>query len=499
MRKATIFLCGIVCITTVSAVASSVFASLQPGWQEAGWREDYDIALGQSRSLEKPAIIYFDAIWCSWCQQYKHDVLDRPKVKTYLKKHYIPIVVDFDSRPDLFDRFAGRGLPFTVILSPNGKVVNRFSGILDEKDFLEMLRENLRLTQQKAVSFPPIVETIRVQGLDQKNYVQFRESFLAHIDTLYSRETETLIGQYETGATLKRPSPRTWLYLMKHGLWQARSRKAIAAEQARLLDRQDGGFFNFVDPGRPEGDYLETSKLLEANAWLIAWFARASQDSSSAAVAADLGWYYLRDVLWDSKRGGFWQAQVANNKYYELSIPDRIKQTPPPVDKIKRADTNAQAAIALNQAGHDRKNGEMIRYAKNTFEFILDRLMQGKILFHVRSDANTSIAALPRDWFWLMLAGQKIDGESRTQEQRMNAVVRQAGAWLQGQMNKNPQPILSVELAGLIAQNSCGRKAYPQMPKSSCAWALRQMRIEPETPPDDIISGLLAWEATLGY
>lgn len=481
------------------AFAVAAFGSLQKGWREAGWYENYELALEDSRRKNRHVLIYFDAIWCSWCQQYKREVLDKSQVKSFLKRHYVPVVVDFDARPDLFNRFGGRGLPFTVILSPDGIVVNRFVGILSEKDFLQTLKEYAKRSKPKLDSLPSLSDTIHVRKLDQDGYDQFRKAFLNHINLLYSDETETLVGQYETGATLKRPSPRTWLYLMKHQLWSARTEKAIYIERNRLLDKQDGGFFNFLDPGRSEGDYLESSKLLEANAWLTAWFARASRNDKSATIGADMGWFYLRDVLWDKKHGGFWQAQIADNKYYELPVPDRVKRSPPPVDKIKRADTNAQAAIALYRAGHDRNNAEMKRYAKRTLGFILDHLVQGKFLFHVRSDSGSSVAAMPQDWFWVLLAGQEINGLSRERERKMRNISKQASAWLQQKIDSKRQPILSVELTSLIARSSCGQSAHPRLPVSTCAWALRQLRIEPETPPDELVPGLLAWESYLTH
>jgi len=362
-----------------------------------------------------------------------------------------------------------------------------------------MLQENTKLSKPEIVTASAVSDAILVHGLGRDGYQRFRKAFLEHVDVLYSSELGILAGQYETGATLKRPSPRTWVYLMKHNLWSARVKKAVAAERIRLLDKQDGGFFNYIDTGRPEDDYLESSKLLEVNAWLTAWFARASRNIKSATIGADMGWFYLRDVLWDKKFGGFWQAQVADNKYYELPIPERVKQSPPPVDKIKRADTNAQAAIALYRAGRDRNNTEMKRYARKTLNFILDRLVQNEILYHVKVDAGVSVVAMPQDWFWVLLADQEINGGSQEHNRKIKNIANQAGVWLQQQMDKKQQPILSVELVGLIAQSSCGQKAYSQIPESSCAWALGQLRIEPETPPDAIVPGLLAWASYLAH
>lgn len=137
MRKAIRNLCGMICLVAIVAFAVAAFGSLQTGWREAGWYENYELALEESRRSNRPVLVYFDAIWCSWCQQYKREVLDKPQVKLFIHRYYSPVVVDFDARPDLFNHFGGRGLPFTVFLSPDGNVVNRFVGILSVKDFFK--------------------------------------------------------------------------------------------------------------------------------------------------------------------------------------------------------------------------------------------------------------------------------------------------------------------------------------------------------------------------
>ena len=484
-------------LLALSAMPVASFATVQGGWQRAGWLDDFETAVEKARAGNRPLLVYFDALWCSWCQQYKREVLDRPKVQSFVQRHYVAVVVDFDARPDLFSRFGGVGLPFTVILSAEGRLVNRFVGILSEPNFLAMLQENMERSGGQPVTDSDISDVIYAGEVDRASYQRFRQAFLQHVDQLYSAQLATLAGQYESGATLKRPSPQTWWYLTKHGLWPQRVKKAVIAERDRLLDRQHGGFFNFLDSADPGGDYLESAKLLEANAWLITWFASASQTMPVARAVADQGWFYLRDVLWDKKQGGFWQAQVADNEYYALPAAEKLKWPPPPVDKIKRADTNAQAAIALHRAGRELNNAEMKYYAAQTLDFVVAHLMPDGALFHVRDAAGESVAAFPQDWFWLLLAAQEIGGGDQQRERKIKLVAKQAGAWLQQQMNKKSTAPLPPELIAVIAASSCRPDAFSQSPKSSCVWALRQLRIEAETPPDVIVPGLLAWEAYL--
>lgn len=292
--------------------------------------------------------MYFDAQWCSWCQRYKAETLGDARVRARLARDYVAVLVDFDARADLVARYRIRGLPYTLILSPAGETLNGFVGILTPDDMLDVLQ---RFAGQAApAEIAPAGEVqARVAALDEAGYRAFRAAFLEHVEHLYDAENGTLTRRFETGATLKRPAPLTWMYLAGDEHWRSRAKRAAHAERARLLDPVDGGFFNFLDPSLPDGDYLENSKLLESNAWLTTWLAAVGADEPALRAAAGSGWLFLRERLWDRRDGGFWQAQVADPVYYTLAPAQRRRAEPPPIDRMKRADTNAQAAWALTR------------------------------------------------------------------------------------------------------------------------------------------------------
>jgi uncharacterized protein YyaL (SSP411 family) len=288
------------------------------------------------------------------------------------------------------------------------------------------------------------------------------------------------------------------MYLMERGLWPERTARAAAAERRRLWDRLDGGFFNLLDPSREEADYLETSKLLEANAWISAWQAEAGRQQAEARRIARLGWFYLRETLWDREAGGFWQAQVADNRYYALPPAERLRASAPPLDRAKRADSNAQAAAALVRMGRETGNAEMDDYAARTLDFILAHMVRDGRLYHIRRDDRLAVPDLPQDLFWLLAAAAEIETTrpDADRRRRLAPLAERAAQWLQERMRGAAQE-LPVELAGLVAWVAGMRDVYPAIPETARAWALAQLRIEPETAPDELILGLRAWEALL--
>lgn len=466
-------------------------------WQRLGWVAGFERGLEQARVRGRPAFVYFDAPWCSWCHRYQAEALDRPSVRAALARDFVPVVVDYDARPDVVERLRARGLPYTLILAPDGNVLNAFAGVLSAADLLDVLA---RVKEAPAPAFAaePFVDTVRPAGLDRAAYADFRKAFLEHLERLYRPGESTLAGSYATGATLKRPSPLTWIYLEDQGLWPERARAAARAERERLWDRANGGFFNFLDPAQPEKEHLETSKLLEANAWLSAWMARHAARDPEARAAALSGWFYLREVLWDRAGGGFFQAQRADADYYGLRGAPRRSGEPPPVERIKRADTNAQAAWALVDLSRLLDEAQPADYAAGALAYVLRRLLRSGRLHHLEREGRLEGGTLPQDLFWVLAAAAEVDAVRPDPARRsgMATVERAAAQWLRERMRSRGTGEVSVELAGLIAWVAASGH-YAALPEDAGAWAFGQLRIEPQTAPDELVLGLRAWEAVL--
>jgi hypothetical protein len=339
---------------------------------------------------------------------------------------------------------------------------------------------------------------VRVRATDRAGYAEFRRAWLQHVERLYDARTGTLLGRFPTGATLKRPSPLTWLYLHEHGLWPERVARAARVERTRLHDPVDGGFFNFLDPSQPDGDYLESSKLLEGNAWLLLWQAMHGREDRHARRAADDAFHYLRRALWDVQHGGFWQAQQADAAYYRLP-PARRRATPTPLlDRIKRADTNAQAVIALLRYGEQCGRPEAAALAATTFDRTLEVLLHDGRLYHAWRDGERLTPDSPLGLFWLLAAGAELERRQAdaARRARIDALVALAREWIERE-RRRPNAPLAPELAGLIAWVAGQPGIGPRLPAGTRDWALLQLRLEPDTPPDDLVCGLRAWEEKL--
>lgn len=478
-----------------------VVAGLHPGWSENGWLTGLSTAQQQARESKRPIFLYFDAIWCSWCQQYKRTTLDKPSVRKKLGRYYVPLVIDYDAEPGLFNKLGGRGLPFTVILSPEGEVLNRFVGVLSEADLLATL-DLFRHRQAPAATLADsLFEPVRVTAVDAKSYNAFRRAFLRHVESLYSEEEKTLSGQYDTGITLKRPSPLTWMWLMQQSGWRQRATIAARVEADRLADPVGGGFFQYlqVRPGKP--DYLESSKLLEVNARLSQWIARTGRNNHELLPVARAGVDYLLSTLHDDTTGAFFQAQVADQDYYQL--PADRRKSPPPIDRVIRMDTNAQAIIALVDLSQRLDDRALLSPATRAYDFLLTGMVRNGRYYHLYETNELKAPAELSDLVWLYAAGlelqqQQVDNQRR---RRLLVLARLLHSRIDQLTQGESASYIGPELYGLIAWIAThpGRnRDVAGIPgKAQARWALQQMVLEPDTPPDTLIHGLVAWERLL--
>lgn len=468
-------------------------------WQDLPWVEGYEPALHQANDTGRPALVYFQAGWCSWCHIYERDILGHPEVQRSIRQHYIPVLVNYDARPELFRRLGGIGLPFTVIVSPAGDPLARLPGILSARDMTAALEEISTGKTWSAVQTD--APWLRISGLDSSSYQGFRQAYLEHLDTLFEPGTGTFAGHLGSGAGIKRPAPAAWLYLAQQDLWLQRSRDAARITMERLYDEVDGGFFYFRDPHRSD-EHLETSKLLDANTWLGYWLAFAGKrDNNPALIRATMHTLeYLEQVLRDTREGGFYQAQIADSAYYSASRQERARRAAPPVDHIKRTDTNAQAAWALAKTGDLLGYEHAYELAADTVDSILLTNLYDNRLYHSHHDDTGYGTAynLPVDLFWLLAAAQEVQRVRFDDKrgQKLQVVISLAVDWLNGKMRAGDARDLPTDLLGIIAWVTVSAQE-PIWPAAATKWALTGVQIDPQTQPQDPVFALMAWEELL--
>ena len=84
----------------------------------------------------------------------------------------------------------------------------------------------------------------------------------------------------------------------------------------KSVDRVHGGYIlNYDIAGRLKGDGAKMIVTQSRMVWLFSRLARAGYNKAEYLDAADVGYRFLRDKMWDGKNGGFyWQVDVTGDK-----------------------------------------------------------------------------------------------------------------------------------------------------------------------------------------
>jgi mannobiose 2-epimerase len=83
----------------------------------------------------------------------------------------------------------------------------------------------------------------------------------------------------------------------------------------KSIDRANGGYtINFGPKGEPRGEGTKMIVTQARTVWLFSRLARAGYNKSEYIEAADVGYRFLKEKMWDAQNGGFyWEVDATGN------------------------------------------------------------------------------------------------------------------------------------------------------------------------------------------
>jgi uncharacterized protein len=291
-------------------------------------------AFNRARSEDKPIFLSIGYSTCHWCHVMEHESFESRPVAEVLNRHFIPIKVDREERPDV-DRVymtfvqattGSGGWPMSVWLTPSlqpfyGGTYFPPASKWGRPGFVDILKEIARAWEEDRArietSAETITERLRTLGHDaggrnipsagalDEGVRQFAASFDA--------------GRGGFGDAPKFPRPSELLFLLREhartGSVKARDMVLVTLRAMALGGMRDhigGGFHRYSVDGNWRVPHFE--KMLYDQAQLVLAYLEAAQvsgDAFYADVAADTLDYVARDLT--DEAGGFYSAEDADS------------------------------------------------------------------------------------------------------------------------------------------------------------------------------------------
>ena len=316
---------------------------------EIAWREWSPAAFEAALEADRPILLGISAVWCHWCHVMDETTYSDQGVIDLINRHYVPIRVDNDLRPDVNNRYNMGGWPTTAFLTPQGDVMTGATYLPPD----QMLGALQRVQEFYRNRKPEIASQVLEARKKASSVVA------ASAGSLDPRLVDAVLSAVENahdstyggfGGSPKFPQTDAIALLVEQA---ARRGEPQLLEMARFTLRQmagggtydhvEGGFFRYSTTQDWSVPHFE--KMLEDHGGLISGLALAGEGEILDSATG-----YLDSVLRDPATGLYAGSQDADEQYYALDAAGRAEHQTPYVDRRVYSNWNSMLAVAYLEA-----------------------------------------------------------------------------------------------------------------------------------------------------
>ncbi|MGH9736713.1 MAG: thioredoxin domain-containing protein [Candidatus Acidiferrales bacterium] len=302
--------------------------------QPVDWHEWGEEAFQKARVESKPILLDVGAVWCHWCHVIDRESYENPEIAALINKHYIPVKVDRDERPDVDSRYQSAisaisgqgGWPLTAFLTPEGKP---FWGgtyfppedVMGRPGFKRILLAVAEAFESRRAEIDTSAEALQEAVGKAELFDGARAAVNGEIvDTIISSALRMFDGTHGGfGQAPKFPHSAMIELLLDRRTWptgtdlgQVASRTLDGMAAGGFRDQLGGGFHRYSVDERWCVPHFE--KMSYDNSELLKNYLHGYQATGSdlyrEVAEGTIGW--VNSVLSDRENGGFYASQDAD-------------------------------------------------------------------------------------------------------------------------------------------------------------------------------------------
>ena len=311
---------------------------LQHAANPVDWHPWGDEALSKAKNLDKPIFLSIGYATCHWCHVMEHEAFEDQEVAELINRHFVPIKVDREERPDIDQIYMTAcqaltghgGWPLNCFLTPEGTVFYagtyfpKFGHHPAQPGIMDLFPAIARAWKQQRADIVEKASELN-QHLDKMNVSQPSQGLATDIDqkafTIFQESFDPEHGGF--GDAPKFPTPHQFLFLLRY--WHRDGdEEALAMVEKSLKAMRLGGVFDHVGLGFHRYSTDKTwllphfEKMLYDQAMLIMVYSEtyaATGDIFYKQVAEEIIEYVLTRM--QHPEGGFFSAEDADSEGVE--------------------------------------------------------------------------------------------------------------------------------------------------------------------------------------
>lgn len=104
------------------------------------WQNDLKAARKIAVAEEKLILVVFTATWCTFCHKLVDNTIQHRDLVPFIDRHFVPVLIDFDSNKRIAEILEVDSLPNTVVLSPQADLLVQRKGFAQVAPFRQTLQ-----------------------------------------------------------------------------------------------------------------------------------------------------------------------------------------------------------------------------------------------------------------------------------------------------------------------------------------------------------------------